>query len=106
MAPTIGAIAVVVDAPVIVLVGLVVPEVAPGTIRLILRRLPAHRLGITLVTLGAGEVAPVIQRLIDQTEMLVDVRQPGIGHVAGVALLVRNEVSVILAGRYIAVMAG
>ena len=48
----------------------------------------------------------MVKGLIDQTEMLVDMWQPGICHVADVALLVGNEVSIVLTCRRIAVMAG
>ena len=58
------------------------------------------------MTLGAIEVASMVERLVGQAQMLVDMWQPDIGHVADIALLVRNEVSVILAGGYVAVMAG
>ncbi len=106
MAPAVGAVTVVIDTPVIVLVWLVVREVAPGAIRYIHRRLPVNRLGIAPVALSAVEVAPVIQWLIDQAEMLVDMWQPGIGHVTHIALLIGHEVPVVMAGRRVAVVTG
>jgi len=106
MAPAVGTVAVVIDAPVLVLVWLVVSEMAPGTIRQILGCLPVHCLRISLMALGAIEVASMVKRLVDQTEMQIGMRKPRIGHVADIAFLIRNEVPVVLAGCCIAVMAG
>ena len=72
MATTVGTVPVIIDSTVLVNAWSVGIEVTPGAIRLIQRRLPVHRLGVTLVTLGTVEIAPVIQRLVDQAEMPVD----------------------------------
>ena len=81
-------------------------EVASGAVGLVDRRRPVHGLGISLVAPGTGQVAAMVKGFIGQTEMLVSVRQPGIRHVADIALLVRNKVSIVLAGRRVAVMTG
>ena len=58
------------------------------------------------MTLGAVQVAIVIKRLKRQARVLVDVGQPGIRHVADVALLHGVEVPVVLAGCRVAIVAG
>ena len=106
MATAVSTVTVVIDSPVIVDPRPVGREVTSGAIRLIDWRRPVHRLGICLVTSGAGEVAAMVKGFKGQPEMLVSVRQPGIRHVADVALLVRNKVYVVFAGRRVAVMTG
>ena len=106
MATAVSTVTVVIDSPVLVDIRFVVREMTSGAVGLVDRRWPVHGLRISLVTFGAGEIASMVKGLIDQTEMLVDVRQPGIRHVADIALLVGNEVSVVLACRGVAVMTG
>lgn len=106
MATAVSTVTVVIDSAVIVDPRPVGREMTPGAIRLIDWRRPVHRLGVRLVATGAGQVAAMVKGFIGQTEMLVSVRQPGVRHVADVALLVRNEVSVVFAGRGVAVMTG
>jgi len=106
MATAVSAVTVIVDSPMIVDSRPVGREMTSGAIRLIDWCGPVHGLRISLMTLSAGEVAAMVKGFISQTEMLVDMRQPGIRHVADVALLVRDKVSVVFAGRCVAVMTG
>ena len=80
--------------------------VASGTIRLIHRERPINDLLVNLVTLGTSEIATMVEGFIDQADVPVDMRQPGICRVADIALLVRHEMAVVLARCRIAVMAG
>ena len=106
MATAVSTVTVVIDSPVLVDIRFVVREMTSCAVGLVDQRWPVYGLRISLVTFGAGEVGVMVKGLIGQTEMLVDVRQPGIRHVADVALLVRNKVSVVFAGRRVAVMTG
>ena len=54
----------------------------------------------------AGEIVGVIERLVTQTQVLVDMRSPCIGRMAVIALTVRHKVPRVLAGRRVAIMAG
>ena len=106
MATAVSTVTVVIDSAVAVDSRPVGREMTSGAIRLIDWRRPVHRLGVRLVAPGAGQVAAMVKGFIGQTEMLVSVRQPGVRHVADIAILVRNKVSVVLAGRRVAVMTG
>jgi hypothetical protein len=106
MATAVCAVAIVVDSAVVVDAGPIVREVATGAIRLILRRRPIDGLRVALVTAGASEIALMVERLVGQANVLVDMREPGVCHVADIAVLVGNEMPVIFAGRRIAIMAG
>ena len=100
MAAALGTIAVVVDA--------IVPVYAwtIGAIRLVDWRRPVHCFRIALVATRAVEITAVIQWLITETHVLVDMRSPPIGRMAVVALTGRDEMTWILAGGRVAVMAG
>ena len=104
MATAVSTVTVVIDSPVLVDIRFVVREMTSCAVGLVDRRWPVHGLRISLVTFGAGEVALMVKGLIGQTRMLVDMRQPGVCHVADIALLVRNKVSIVLAGRRVAIM--
>ena len=106
MATAVSTVTVVIDSAVAVDSRPVGREMTPGAIRLIDWRRPVHRLGVRLVAPGAGQVAAMVKGFIGQTEMLVSVRQPGVRHVADIALLVRAEVRDVFACRRIAIMAG
>ena len=55
---------------------------------------------------GAGQVSAMIQWLVGQAGVHVDVRDPGVGRVAGIAFLLCDEMPEILAGGNIAVVTG
>ena len=71
-----------------------------------MRRRPVHCFRVALVATRAVEIAAVIQWLVTETHVLVDMRSPGIGRMAVIALTGRHEVPRVLAGRRVAVMAG
>ena len=106
MAATVGTITIIADAVMVVLAVIVVIGMATGAIRLVDGCRPDHLFRIIRVAFGAGEVARMIQRFIAQADVLVDIRDPHIGRMAFVALTTRDEVTRILAGRGVAVMAG
>lgn len=58
------------------------------------------------MAISAVEIAPVVQRFIGQADVLIGMWNPRIGRVALIALAARDEVSVVLAGGGIAIMAG
>ena len=82
-----------------------VTRMTSGAIRLECRIRPVDRFRIALMACGTGQVAPVIQRLERQAGMREVVRQPAGGVVADATVLLRVEVTLILASRRNAVVA-
>ncbi len=87
-----------------VLTGPVVTGVATGAVRLERRVLPGDRLGIRLVTLCACLAAAMVQRLVGKRRVPELVWRPCVAVVAGVALLLRIKVPLVVSGRSHAVM--
>ncbi len=85
---------------------LVIIRMATCTVRLISRESPIYEVCIGDVTIGALQVAAMVQRIIWQSSMHVDIGQPSCGIVTNVALAGRYEVAVVLACSKRAVMAG
>ncbi len=84
----------------------VIVGMASCTVRLVRGSRPGHRVGVALVTRGAGEIAAMVQRLVRQAHVHIDVRNPGNGLVTDIALLLRAEMAVVLACRGSSIMTG
>jgi len=106
VATAVRTITVVVDTAMVVNTRAIGSEMAAGTVWLVGGRWPDYDLRVVRMAIRTREVGPVIQRLISQANMLIDVRDPCVGGVAIVTFACCDEVSRILAGRRIAVMAG
>ena len=85
---------------------LVVARVTAGTIRFECRILPNNDFRVTLVALGALQLASMILRLVRQGGMTIVRGLPRVGVVAGVALQRSVEVIRVLADRCYAIVAG
>ena len=90
----------------LVRIGLVIVGMTAGAIGLVSCGRPEHDFGVVLVAGGAGQVSAMIQWLVGQADVHVDVRNPGIRCVAGIAFLLCDEMPEILAGGNIAVVTG
>lgn len=106
MAATAGAIGVCGKAIVFIDVGLIVVCVTARTFRLVSRRLPVDYFRIRLVAPGAVEISTMIQRLVRQCRMCKVVRQPRRRVMAFVTFFWRNEMTIVDAGCYRAVVTG
>ena len=104
MATAVGTVAVIVDAAMIVLVRLIVSEVTASAVRLVNRRRPDHDVRVVGMALGSGEIAPVIQRLVGQSHVLVDMRGPGVRRMAVIAFMTGYKMPRIFASRGVAVV--
>ena len=89
-----------------VFVRTIVTRVAPRTVRLKCRILPDDYGRVVLVTVGASEVAAVVQWFERSCCVTEIVRHEGVRVVAEVALYSGNKVARILADRGCAVVAG
>jgi len=106
MAAAACAVQIVLQAIVVVLAGFVIARMATGTGGCITGRRPIHRICVGIVALGAGEVAPVIERLIRQAAVTETGRDPAVRRVTLATIDGRGEVSRIHPGSISAVMAG
>ena len=106
MTTAVGAISVCVDTVVLIYSRAIVVEVTACTIRLIRRRRPLHDFRVRHVALGTGQVAGVIQRLVDQACVHRVVRNPGVRVVTYIAFLSRDEVAGVFSGSGVSVVTG
>lgn len=89
-----------------VLVRTIISRMTASAVWLISGELPVYEIGIGQVTFGTLQISTMVERLIRQSRMCINVREPCRRIVTNVALLSRYEMPVIFSGRKCPVMTG